>query len=94
MYKTKVILFHVGLLEILRREWGESVSTHGFFFFFFQFQSYECKLVKQSLKNKLKIMFEAGVFYYLVDFDDAHLITKLLAETFTGPVTTQAGIPG
>ena len=39
-------------------------------------------------------MFEAGVFYYLVDFDDAHLITKLLAETFTGPVTTQAGIPG
>lgn len=35
MYKTKVILFHVGLLEILRREWGESVSTHGFCFFFF-----------------------------------------------------------
>ena len=65
-----------------------------FVFFFLQFQSYECKLVKQSLKNKLKIMFEAGVFYYLVDFDDAYLITKLLAETFTGPVTTQAGIPG
>ena len=34
MYKTKVILFHAALLEILR-EWDESVSTHGFFFFFF-----------------------------------------------------------
>lgn len=63
MYKTKVILFHAVLLEILRSEWGESVSTHGFFFVFFfsQFQRYECKLVKQPLKNKLKIMFEAGV---------------------------------
>lgn len=60
MYKTKVILFHAVLLEILRSEWGESVSTHGLFFFL-QFQSYECKLVKQALKNKLKIMFEAGV---------------------------------
>lgn len=35
MYKTKVILFHAVLLEILRSEWGESVSTHGFFFVFF-----------------------------------------------------------
>lgn len=34
MYKTKVILFHAVLLEILRSEWGESVSTHGLFFFF------------------------------------------------------------
>lgn len=33
MYKTKVILFHAVLLEILRSEWGESVSTHGLFFF-------------------------------------------------------------
>ena len=32
MYKTKVILFHAALLEILRREWDETVSTQGFFF--------------------------------------------------------------
>ena len=81
-------------LRNIKKGVGRECQYTCFFFFFLQFQSYECKLVKQSLKNKLKIMFEAGVFYYLVDFDDAHLITKLLAETFTGPVTTQAGIPG
>ena len=59
--QNKGYFFHAALLEILRREWDESVSTHGFFFFFLQFQNYECKLAKQPLKNKLKIMFEAGV---------------------------------
>ena len=63
-------------------------------FFFLQFQSYECKLVKQPLKNKLKIMFEAGVFYCLVVFDDAYLITKLLAETLHRASNNPGRYPG
>lgn len=37
--QNKGYFFHAALLEILRREWDESVSTHGFFFFFCNFRT-------------------------------------------------------